>query len=77
MVIPKIEDNTYMKITEINVPITMSKSEVARQLGVSRAYVTMLSQGRGRLTRRKSEVRVFYRTPLTLSIHFLNNGGTI
>ena len=35
-----------MRITKINVPITMSKSEVARHLGVSRAYVTMLSQGK-------------------------------
>ncbi len=32
------------------IPAPMSKSEVARQLGVSRAYVTMLSQGKRRLS---------------------------
>ena len=35
-----------MRIAEFNIPTMMSKSEVARQLGVSRAYVTMLAQGK-------------------------------
>ena len=43
---PKTEDNTDMRIAEFTIPGTMSKSEVAKQLGVSRAYVTMLSQGK-------------------------------
>ena len=42
----KVKQNTEMRIAEFNIPATMSKSEVARQLGVSRAYVTMLSQGK-------------------------------
>ena len=41
-----IKDNTDMRISEFNIPARMSKSKVARQLGVSRAYVTMLSQGK-------------------------------
>ncbi len=41
-----VKQNTDMRIAEFNIPATMSKSEVARQLGVSRAYVTMLSQGK-------------------------------
>ncbi|HUU64326.1 MAG TPA: helix-turn-helix transcriptional regulator [Dehalococcoidia bacterium] len=40
----KVKQSTEMRIAEFNIPATMSKSEVARQLGVSRAYVTMLSQ---------------------------------
>ena len=41
-----IKQNTEMRLAEFNIPATMSKSDVARQLGVSRAYVTMLSQGK-------------------------------
>jgi hypothetical protein len=36
-----------MRIAEFNVPAGMNKSEVAKQLGVSRAYVTMLAQDKG------------------------------
>jgi len=39
-----------MGIAEFNILATMSKSGVARQLGVSRAYVTMLAQGKRRLS---------------------------
>ena len=41
-----VTENTDIRIAEFDIPATMSKSEVARQLGVSRAYVTMLSQGK-------------------------------
>ena len=43
---PKVNNNTDVRIAEFSIPATMSKSEVARQLGVSRAYVTMLAQGK-------------------------------
>ena len=42
----KVKQSTEMRIAEFNIPDGMSKSEVAKQLGVSRAYVTMLAQGK-------------------------------
>ena len=42
----KVKQSTEMRIAEFNIPATMSKSELAKQLGVSRAYVTMLAQGK-------------------------------
>ena len=47
----KVIGNTDIGIAEFNIPSTMSKSEVARQLGVARAYVTMLSQGKRTTTK--------------------------
>ena len=42
----KVIENADIRIAEFSIPTTMSKSELASQLGVSRAYVTMLSQGK-------------------------------
>ena len=42
---PKIENNTDIRIAEFIIPATMSKSELAGILGVSRAYVSMLTNG--------------------------------
>ena len=43
----KVKQSREMRIAEFNIPATISKSEVAKQLGVSRAYVTMLAHGKG------------------------------
>ena len=42
---PKVIENTDMRIAGYSIPATMSKSELAGRLGVSRAYVTMLTNG--------------------------------
>jgi len=59
---PMVEHNTDIRIAEFNILTTMSKSEVARQLGISRAYVTMLSQGKRKpsLALQKKLTEVFY-----------------